>query len=1382
MKKSLTQKLFATIALGLCGLSAWAVMPEAGKVYRIINNVAGTAVADSGPTGTIVCSTVNEDNMSQRWLVSAGNNSCLVFQSLGTGMYLKSSNASSQAWSLTSKSSTSTAQLVVSGSDSDFTVKAYGAAETLSMHKDGSSNVVCWTSDNENSHWDFVEISMTEAEIEAALAQSAAMEAEANNEAAYQTALSAMFEDNQCTVLKSSYQSMTDDAIKADANYQALSATLQNMVLKVKNGDWSETGDYDWDSDHAKKYRVQLYEPASEGNAGATLVGIQAHTNMHNPTGILGNSGSNLYVMVEKVPEDENVTLYLGGAPGTGMYNSTTNGTELHAGLNIIPQWSDCSLQYVYYTVATTKYDEKGDLVPNVKVTDYDPIVIHIEGGELNGYFNYAGDKLYTPDTHADFTYTANRAKHAMYDLLGEYVIIHFHLFDTPATESSTTNEPGLRTLLDPEKTSNAQDLREVVRVWDELCFRERTLMGIQSDEELAAKNESLLWNYYETLTGDDVADPGLQYSDYFNNRMMAISMQGDLYMNATTWRTAYNINTMPSIINSITTDSGSTWGPAHEYGHNMQGPIKFAGTTEESNNVFSNVVAYYFGKNTSRSAFPKNQLEIFNQDLTYLEHSTWGTTRMFLQLWLYYHACGHNKKFYPRLYELLRREPLTKSYYLNMRYDQLHFAKMCCIAAQEDLTDYFESWGFFVPLDNYHIGDYANYMATLTKEDAQAVKDEIKAMGFPKNNQIILIDDRPGSTRDSWWGWDISECGPLGGLSDFTNGVQPSGEMSFNINGSSMVVTLGEGASAGVGFLIYDEDGTLLGFSNDYEFPLKDAAIAALISGTAKVYAIGADGTTQEVTNNFAEASVEVYQKSLSELLESVNDLYNVIDPEQRRANWYIEFYAKNFVAAYEAAQAAVNSTEVTKEEVSQLYINLLNEYNALLEHEYATIPFIGNSTYQIINAAYPKKAISAGSKSSIASKTNYKEDPGSESAQVWKFVTVDASANTYYIQNTLSGKYISSEAEKNASVYLTDKKSEAGVFTVTAGDFGCYTILNDGDSSTALHLSLGETMMYWESSANTSNWYLRIIDANEKNADIARLTQLLAESKALLAQAGTITITGENIELTADMFSSNAKCTNTQYGDEFTSFDVLIDNDPTTYFHTNYGSGSNSTDGKNHYLAVDLGEGKSLNSVQINWLNRNTSGTNAAVTNPTSVKVDGSNDGSSWTTITTLSSLPSSSGEAYASPVISDGNDYRYYRIVCTGGAGTDGNGHYYFALAEFGIGGAVETVTPDAQYPDVTVEMMLAVRDANDDAEALLSRTSIATSKLESTYNALLEVYNTLAAAMGVETGIEEVYVDNASGNVVEGIYDLQGRRLNQTGKAGIYIINGQKTLVK
>ena len=199
--------------------------------------------------------------------------------------------------------------------------------------------------------------------------------------------------------------------------------------------------------------------------------------------------------------------------------------------------------------------------------------------------------------------------------------------------------------------------------------------------------------------------------------------------------------------------------------------------------------------------------------------------------------------------------------------------------------------------------------------------------------------------------------------------------------------------------------------------------------------------------------------------------------------------------------------------------------------------------------------------------------------------------------------------------------------------------------------------------------------------------------------------------------------------------------------------------------------------------WTNRDVTGSNASVTNPETVRIQGSNDNSKYTTLATLSGLPSGSGASYSSPVISDGNDYRYFRMMVTEGAGDAGYSHEYFAISEIGLNDAVEVVTPDAKYPNVTVDMMLAVRDEIADTDALFAAASQTQTKINNCYEELLAVYNALAEAMGVETSIEEIVFEDADVRPeVQGIYDLQGRKLDKIGKSGIYIVNGKKVLVK
>ncbi len=1407
MKKSL-QKLFAIAAMSLVGLSAWAVMPEAGKVYKIVNKNYGTAVADQGPTGNIACQNFNEANNSQRWLVSAGSGNSLRFKSLGTGCYLTSSRARSTAWRVSSNAATAAAQLSVSGTDGNYVVRTSGDPASLSMHCDGQGVVVCWNDDIDPSKWDFVEIPMTQQEIDDALKSFERFDEEIAKTSTYAAALAALYQDGACTTLKSQYQSMSDANIKADSNFKALSAPLQQMVLKTKNGNWAETctyngKSYDWDSEHAKKYRVQLYEPFSEGEAAAVMAGIQAYTNMSNPSGILGNSGDILYVMVEGTLKD-GASLYLTPMTGSGMFNRVNEGVELKPGLNVVPIYSEQAHQLVNYTIYTTQNVNGRNMpVKGRELSKYPDLKIHIEGGQLNGFFNAIGDELYSPDTREDYEYTSSRATFQMYNLIGKYTFLHFFLEDTKADVDAKNLSWGVKSVLDPAKNvapagvNYCYDPVKIIKAWDDMCFRERTVMGIQRNEELMKYNEELLWNFYEPLTGDKIdvhpagdtydVDPGFEYGDYFNNRLLGITMQGGLYMNATWWRTAYSITTLTSILCELPNYAGPIWGPAHEYGHMNQGPMKMAGTTEESNNIFSNVAVYYAGQTTSRSDKPIDQLNVFNRDGFYLEHDTWGTTRMFLQLWIYYHACGYNKKFYPRLYELLRKNPLEHSYYLNVRKDHLQFVRMVCLAAQEDLTDFFESWGFFVPLDNYHIGDYANYYATLTQKDIDEVKAEIKSWNLPKNDQIILIDDRPGSKRQSWADhMAISKAGPLGGIEDFRNNRKATGKFSCTMRNDSLVINATNG-TAGVGFLVYGDDGQLLSFTNDYRCPLKKAATAALMQGKAKVYAISADGSRIEVENEYREAPISEHLSNLRKLMESTADVHDVIaDEKENRVEWYIPFFAKDFLAAYDAAAAADENSTV--DEVINLYLDLLNKYNELKATDHTKVPFINNSVYKIYNARFTTHVLaSTSSKAScVAAKAEADE------YQQWKVQSKD---NGYTFYNMKWQKYLGkpNTDDKNKDtelIAMVSSRNDAGVFELHVDGPGKYVILNGGAWDKAIHQfgdQAGGKLAMSGSGWDASHWYFEIKEANATNKAKSDLDRLIKEADVLLTEAGKIGIEGDEIPLTADMLYSNAPMRSGE--DAFTSFDVLFDQNLLTYFHTNTDNDIDSEDGLDHYIRIDLGQGNEVSSFQVNWTNRDVLGGGqedeggelpVPVNQPARVRVDASVTGDTYVTLATLTNLPSGNAKSYSSPLITDGNAYRFIRLVDIYGV-RKAHGHPYFAIAELGMTESAEVARPKEIYPNVKPEMMFALRDALAAARKVVDKASTKPDIYQQGFADLYVPFMTLANAMGVETVIETVEA-NAPARVASGIFDLQGRRVEKANRGQIYIIDGVKTLVR
>lgn len=1419
MKKSVLSKLFATITLGMTCVAAWAVKPEAGKVYRIVNKgYANYVMVAQGPTNGVACSLQNATNDSQLWLAETNDTQgTLSFRNLGVGTYLRSTNAASSQWNLSANKTSKVTHMIVSGSDNDFTIKATnGATAFVFAHCDGQKNVVGWSVDTTPTHWDFSAVNLTQEEIDQKLAATEDLLGEQKNESKYQELLKKIFADGACTTLNSTFAGMTEQQIKDNADFKALPAILQNAVLKVKSGDWSEVDPKDatkeWDSAHAKKYRVQMIEPYSPGSEAAQLCEIQAYTNMNNPTGILSDNGTTLFVMVEGLP-DEGCTMYMNGATGSGMWNDYRAGVELHNGLNIIPGWSDTAHQFIYYTVNTVTPDRQSDgrfHPTEYKVTEFPDVKVHIEGGSINGFFNYLGDELYTPDTTEDFWYTATRARHEMYSLLGKYVILYFFLEDTPSDVGNKPS-PGLKSVMNPDNAPKQEtyagrtyDLVEIMKTWDDMCWSERVMMGVNSDQSVKEFNDYYTnannndCTFFTPIVGDEElvkgfkVSPQYSYHDYFNNRMMGITMQGGLFMNATWWRTAYNINTLDAILCTIPYDAGSLWGPAHEYGHMNQDPIKVAGTTEISNNCFSNVAVYYHNKRTSRSDGPANMAESFNRGDTYLEYGLWSTTRMYFQLFLYYHAAKHNTKFYPRLYELLRNYPLQKSYYLNPRYDALQLVRMCCLAAEEDLTNYFEAWGMFVPLKSYHIGDYSNFMATLTQEDIDAVKAEIKSWGFPENNQIILIDDRPGQTkldgktsRLDWNEWmPISSGGTYGGVIDFRNNKPASGEMSFNLNGFNVEVTLGEGASAGVGFLVFSNEGKLLGFGNNLTFPVNSECAKALIEGSATVKAIGGDGKTVDLTNNFLTSDAATRLVELTKLIDLIKPELNFVDEEKARAGYYMPYYAQPVNDAIEVAKSM--TAESKPEDISSAYIALVTAYNNLRNNTAAKVAFMPGANYNVLHEHFPTRCLGVNTKNAPASMTQ--KNKLDDANNIWTFEVADAKNGLYRIKNLKEGlesAYLSG-GEKGDQLTLV-KKAKAGLFQVQANGQGKYVIVVNGEWNQGLQImnnTATGAIGLWSAGDQNSQWILRLHDATEKGASLVALQQLVSDVKRDFPSAGDVAIVGDNIELKAENMSSNAPYTGTAYPeDTFTSFEVLIDGDINTYFHSNYANDAASTDGKNHNISMDLGEGNQTNSFQITWVNR-TVNNNSGVHAPTAVRVEGSNDNTSWTLIQKLEDLPTGSGATYMSPIITSETAYRYIRIVVT--ASTSGS--KYFVLAELGINNAQYNVTPNPQYPKMTEEIVMNVYNTLNEANTVLARSNPTQKKCDTAYEPLRAAYEAMMAAMDKEPAPELKYETESSiveisadAEGIEGIYDLQGRRLNKASN-GIFIVNGKKVLVK
>ena len=116
-------------------------------------------------------------------------------------------------------------------------------------------------------------------------------------------------------------------------------------------------------------------------------------------------------------------------------------------------------------------------------------------------------------------------------------------------------------------------DILSAINLWDDIIGWQQELMGIE-----------------------DVRPSQV------NNHIFAISPEGS-YMWASDYRVAFVYTYLDNILlrDNVMAAKDNAWGPAHEIGHVHQKAINWPGSTESSNNLFSNYILYKLGKYCSR-------------------------------------------------------------------------------------------------------------------------------------------------------------------------------------------------------------------------------------------------------------------------------------------------------------------------------------------------------------------------------------------------------------------------------------------------------------------------------------------------------------------------------------------------------------------------------------------------------------------------------------------------------------------------------------------------------------------------------------------------------------------------------------------------------------
>ncbi len=1374
--------------LCLLGLTASAQLSEleAGKLYTFSNRTSsGTYMSarNSGEAGTASVGSGNAGKAEMWYVADVREDGDGVktyrLRNYAFGTYLRGASHNS-AWTLVGPETAGRDYfylVTLGGTYNSMSLSAAATANDKMHMQGGTGTIVTWNAGSEASMWTVTAVDGISAEeIEQTWSQIDELNSGITNVSAIEAHLDAMFTSKSCTQLRPEYVAKDEEALCADAHFTGIPSTLQSMTLKIwrtANGTdvdtaWAENN-YDpakpaWDGGYARRYRVQKYEPYTDRSLVASGFRTNVHSNFNNPTGIFANTHQALYVMVEGEIK-EGATLYLDSFTGHSQDRDATTGTRLHEGLNIIPFYKDLEWTQVYYAVQSLK-EWDGTTNKAYRLSDFPDLTIHIEGGNVNGYYNAVGDDLYAHgrsganvypqgDDETDWDYLAARNNLTDLTILGKYMTFQFYFAPTYDNDGNLHNTTDHFFTLKSDGTRLAR-LPDIIERWDRIVLSERLIMGVTTPEEIDEANSK-----YPTLddpsrgvfawTGGD-ADYGCDYSDHYRQHYLAWGMPSG-YMSGGWVASNYHINTFDSILRAILTDSGSSWGPGHEIGHQNQGPINMRGLTETSNNLFANVALWYGGLSTSRVNGNDGTLEevlraYYQENSDFFTNNIWAQTHMYYKLWLYYHLVGHNNKFYPRLYEYLRRNPMV------IKYDQsdpagevsgstplLHFYRAACIAAGEDLTEFFTAYGFFTPMDHRLVGDYSSAEYTQTQAQIDAVKAEVAAMNLPKNENILFIND---ATSQVTYGHDgvtprVIYSGvkaDMGGYQEaFINSTTATGSFDASV-GDNVTITGGAGA---VGVKIYSADGKLLAFSDKYTFPVSQEVREALASGQAAISAYSSDGSAVEIPYDVTATAREL----LSDYVNTVRAAIGAVDDGGESGSDYtiVNAYKADAVAGILdlLSQCEASLSEGKDYLYAGQYDALKTAYKVLLENEDAKVSYVPGAKLLFVNKLYPTRYMADSEEASVLQTQVFTEEQlaaGLDDNAKWTLEAAPAISNTsaVYMRNVGTGKYVGTVTRGNTDTPMVESTGAKASLTYNERTAGYFSFSYNNLSNRSLHCAAAHAykVVGWDPAADASQWMLKMVDIPQDSQAVMNLRDILNRTTALVDSVVYVGYPGR-LALSEANVTSNA----TEPGRDIRYLfgEHTGENE---YFHTEWRAAS--APDEDHYLLIDCGEGYELETFTLTYGTRKF---NAGVDAPRTIVVEGSNDNTEFTEISTLTGLPTAGFATYESDVLGTaGVPYRYVRLRVTDGAGRV-NGHYYFGMASLSVSRAEPALkTRNEAYAAACAEQGIDFSQVIAEimnANGLLAAEAASVDDMNASATALTGHYEAILAAIdGVVNG--------------------------------------------
>ncbi|MBQ8269640.1 MAG: alpha-N-acetylglucosaminidase C-terminal domain-containing protein [Bacteroidaceae bacterium] len=257
---------------------------------------------------------------------------------------------------------------------------------------------------------------------------------------------------------------------------------------------------------------------------------------------------------------------------------------------------------------------------------------------------------------------------------------------------------------------------------------------------------------------------------------------------------------------------------------------------------------------------------------------------------------------------------------------------------------------------------------------------------------------------------------------------------------------------------------------------------------------------------------------------------------------------------------------------------------------------------------------------------------------------------------------------------------------------------------------------------------------EGKEKGPDRRRLGALIENINKLIGAVADVDATGKVAGLALQTTNSSGDYYVTTNAQEVKEGPIanLVDGDNSTFFHTNWSSATPPADGLDHHITVNLGD-NALSAFYFEYQARSGSGLGDY---PKKILVQGSTDGSEYTTISTIEHADNSvpqNGAKYSSSVISGGTTYSYLRFMVTATTtNKNKDGHVFWHMAEFDLYKISASADVYAKYEGVITDGDAETAYDQMVEAQLVYNNGTTAAEMQDAYNLLKEKYDALLSA--------------------------------------------------